>query len=214
MESGHHRQQQLDASQRSLASEDPVQSADDAATTTGTASLTTCHEELRYSSDPFAPNYRHIYPLSAEEKAYHIATWPLPLRPDFWEVFESTEHAEYTRPFDQLDILLRQRRLKDEYWRVLRDPTVRDFDVEAKGDDAENEKENDRLRKFLRDAGAADLLEKANETFWLGRVRAQVIRGGARLDTLLEAGDMAGYMWIQMRPEMIQPTKDDTTGGN
>ncbi|KAF2008887.1 hypothetical protein BU24DRAFT_429147 [Aaosphaeria arxii CBS 175.79] len=165
MESNNHQQHQPNAS---LPSESPVQSTDATPTTTTTASLsttTTTHEQQLTSSesfcrDPFSPNYCYICPLNEQEKAEWIATWPLPLRADHWEVYESAEHAEVTRPFDQLRVLLRQRGLDEEFMRIMsgsRDQT------QADGFNNDFEERYEEARKFLRGANEGELLERAEE---------------------------------------------------
>lgn len=72
--------------------------------------IATPHSQPLHSSDLFAPKHCHICPW--DQSTDWIATWPLPLRPDFWHGYES-EHAEHMRAWDQLDLLLLQRGLKE-----------------------------------------------------------------------------------------------------
>jgi hypothetical protein len=96
------------------------------------SSTTTTHEQQPCSNDTFAPNYRHICPWDERERAEFIATWPLPLRADYFQVYESAEHAEHTRPWDQLYVLLRQRGLEDEFIKMI--TGGRDYGVEEGGE--------------------------------------------------------------------------------
>ncbi|KAF2786764.1 hypothetical protein K505DRAFT_330116 [Melanomma pulvis-pyrius CBS 109.77] len=211
MESNSYQQHQPNAS---LPGKPPVQPTSATPTTTAAATTTT-HEQQPYSSDPFAPNYRHICPWSEEDKAEWIATWPLPLRADYWQVYESAEHAEYTRPWDQLRVLLRRRGLEDNFWKILiggRDDEVDGEKTQPSDDD--DEERHEKARKLLIDAGdGGELLERAEELWRMGKMMGQVRRGEIGVERLLEAGDVSGYNWIRMNPDRIECNKNNTTGG-
>jgi hypothetical protein len=57
-----------------------------------------------YSPDPFAINYRKTADWDATAKAKWQREWWFV--PDLIEKYESVEHAEFTRPFDQFRVLL------------------------------------------------------------------------------------------------------------
>jgi len=190
-------------------------------TPTETATTAAKHEQQQpYSSDPFAPNYRHICHWNEEEKAEWIATWPLPVRPDFWEVFESAEHAEHTRQFDQLRVLLRRVGLDEGFMSIM---TGRDKKEEGEGggkqaptqlSEDDNEGLYERARKLLRDAGeGGELLERAEKIWQRGKVLDRVFSGEAGVELLLEVGDVAGYNWIKMSPELIGKSKKNVATG-
>jgi hypothetical protein len=206
MESNH---QQTNKPDSSLASSSAVQSTDTTPTTTATASTQT-HEQQPYSNDPFAPNYRHIAPWDEQKKAEWIATWPLPLPSNYWELYESAEHAEATRAGNQLRVLLRQRGLEDTYNRIMsgKDEDGNDlYPITARcfREDSETRGIRERCRKFLRDAGEGDeLLERVEELWRKGDVRVQVMEGKLGVDALLGVGDVAGYNWFRLNPEMIR----------
>lgn len=62
-------------------------------------------QEERYSStDPFAANYRKTADWDEETKALWQREWGFVT--DFIEKYESVEHAEFTRPFDQFRVLI------------------------------------------------------------------------------------------------------------
>lgn len=116
------------------------------------------------------------------------------MRPDFWEVFESAERAEYVRPHDQLDFLLRERGLEDAYNKIMRgEGTV--------------EERRERARELLRNAGEPELVERAENIWRLGDGRRPVFQGESAVEDLLEKGDVAGYRWIMMNPDRIPPRK-------
>lgn len=140
MESNHHEQHQPNASL--LSGKSPIQSTSTTTPTTSTTSTstitTTTYEPQPYSSDPFALNYRHICHWDEEKKADYIATWPLPLSLDFCKLYESAEYAELTRPWDQLRVLLRQRGLEDEFFRIIYNTSSRGDEVEREGGEDAN----------------------------------------------------------------------------
>ncbi|KAH7089993.1 hypothetical protein FB567DRAFT_568684 [Paraphoma chrysanthemicola] len=158
----------------------PVQPTDTASTTTNLLK-----KEQPYSSDPFAPNYRHFFP-SEQQKAE-------------WEIFESVEHAEYSRTKDQLDVLLRERRLYEHFYEILYST------LESAGDDKTEALEpqtRDRVveaREYLQTAGDSEpLLWRAEEIWRLNKWRQPVNRGDVKVEKLLEVGDVIGYNWIRM----------------
>ncbi|KAH8723589.1 hypothetical protein GQ44DRAFT_310479 [Phaeosphaeriaceae sp. PMI808] len=158
----------------------------------------------QYSSDPFAPNYRHICPWTKEERAAELAPLAGLVRPDLYEVYESAEYAEYTRPHDQLMILLRERGLEESYQQTLYG-NVRAVDgtIVYNPEGTEDER-RERTREVLRSEGASDLLERA-ESFWqLQEGRYPVYGGENPVEDLLKTGDIAGYRWIKMNPDMIR----------
>ncbi len=57
------------------------------------------------------------------------------------------------------------------------------------------------------------MLERAEEIWRRGKLRWQVFSGKIGVERLLEAGDVAGYNWIQMNPDMVEGSKNDTTKG-
>ncbi|KAF2681925.1 hypothetical protein K458DRAFT_246320, partial [Lentithecium fluviatile CBS 122367] len=181
----------------------PKTTATASTTTSGTA--TTTHKQQPYSSDPFAPNYRKIFPWSEQEKAEFIATWPLPLPPNFWVVHESVEFGEYMRPTKQLQVLLRRRGLEDKFSRIM---TGRDDEVEGELGttqtetqplDNEKEKIYEKARKLLMEADeGGELLERAEEIWRNAKVRLQSLEGKIGVERLLEVGDVVGYNWIRM----------------
>ena len=62
-------------------------------------------EERYWSTDPFAANYRKVADWDEETKARWQREWGFVT--DFIEKYESEEHAEFTRPFDQFRVLIR-----------------------------------------------------------------------------------------------------------
>ncbi|KAF2706266.1 hypothetical protein K504DRAFT_334712, partial [Pleomassaria siparia CBS 279.74] len=158
-------------------------------------------EQQPYSSDPFSPNYRHICPWNEEKKADFIATWPLPLRADSFQVYESAEHAEHTRPWDQLLVLLHRRGLEDEFLRIIMGG--RDDEVEGEGEKTQTQTQSpfsDERDKEIHEkmrTGGGELLERMEEIWRRGKVRWQVLSGAIGVERLLEAGDVAGYNWIR-----------------
>ncbi|KAF2130301.1 hypothetical protein P153DRAFT_384580 [Dothidotthia symphoricarpi CBS 119687] len=153
----------------------------------------------QYSSDPFAPNYRHICPWSAQEKAEYIATWPVPLQPNFWEVYESAEHAEWTRPRDQLDVLLRERGLEEVCNTILYSEQKTEH-----GTDMGMDERQERVRELLRDAGELALLEKAEKIWRMMAERNDVQKGKKSIEHLFEIGDEAGFRWLKMNPDWVR----------
>ena len=65
------------------------------------------NKETVWSTDPFAPNYRKRADWDAGLKQSWENEWGF-VR-DVVEKFESVEHAEFTRPFDQMRVLLQVR---------------------------------------------------------------------------------------------------------
>jgi hypothetical protein len=63
--------------------------------------------EESYSTDPFAINYRKRADWDPATKAQWQREWGF--IPDLVEKYESVEHAEFTRPFDQFRVLLQVR---------------------------------------------------------------------------------------------------------
>jgi hypothetical protein len=67
------------------------------------------NKETVWSTDPFAPNYRKRADWEPELKKKWEKEWGF-VR-DVVEKYESVEHAEFTRPFDQFRVLLQARLL-------------------------------------------------------------------------------------------------------
>lgn len=63
--------------------------------------------EEQYSPDPFAINYRKKTDWDPATKAKWLQEWWFV--PDLVEKYESIEHAEFTRPFDQFRVILQVR---------------------------------------------------------------------------------------------------------
>ena len=61
-------------------------------------------EEEEYSDDPFAPNYRKRADWGDKERQRWEREWWFVK--DVVEKYESVEHAEFTRPYDQFRVLL------------------------------------------------------------------------------------------------------------
>ncbi|KAF1957718.1 hypothetical protein CC80DRAFT_366220, partial [Byssothecium circinans] len=160
-----------------------------------------------YSTDPFAPNYRHICPGTKQDQAEFIATSPLPLRADFFEAHESAEYAENTRAWDQLCVLLRQRGLEDQFMSIMTGRNVKlktETPTSCWLHEEEESRVHDKVRKLLRDAGEdGELLERAEENFRVGRVRKRVYNGEVGAEALLEAGDVEGYNWFRLSQGLI-----------
>lgn len=74
--------------------------------------------EETYSTDPFAINYRKKADWDPATKAQWQREWGF--IPDLIEKYESVEHAEFTRPFDQFRVLLQVRRFSGPSQRVPR----------------------------------------------------------------------------------------------
>ncbi|KAH8692489.1 hypothetical protein GQ44DRAFT_635715 [Phaeosphaeriaceae sp. PMI808] len=152
----------------------------------------------QYSSDPFAPNYRHISLLSKEDLVAELAILKLPVHPDIYELYESAEYAEITRPMDQLRVLLQRCGLEEAFFRITRgEVQTEDGTVLRTGEGTEKER-HERVRKLLRDAGELELLEMAEKIWKLQQERDPVVRGEKPLEDLLQAGDEVGYKWIKM----------------
>lgn len=176
-------------------------------------------DQKPYSSDPFAPNYRHICHWGEQERAEWIAEWPLPLRSDYWEVFESSENAEQTRPSAQLEVLLRRAGLEDAYAAITDGTDDIGEKTEMKKisptssylDDATTEKMHDKHRKLLRDAGREDLLERAEKIWKTGeRIKSYHMKE-IGLESLLEMGEVTAYNYIKLTQGVVLPWwKTDT----
>ncbi|KAG9242288.1 hypothetical protein BJ878DRAFT_179417 [Calycina marina] len=70
-------------------------------------------EETHSSSDPFAANYRKKVDVDDVAKERWRQEWHFVT--DFLEKYESVEHAEFTRPFDQFRVLIQERSLHVKY---------------------------------------------------------------------------------------------------
>lgn len=61
-------------------------------------------QEEDYSTDPFASNYRKVADWNDATRARFARVWNFV--DNFIEKYESVEHAEFTRPYDQFRVLL------------------------------------------------------------------------------------------------------------
>ena len=195
----HHQQHQSDVSstsQLNVASPAPPATAATAATAAPAAAETT-PEHPRYSTDPFDPNFRFIVPWNEEERAEYIASEFMGA--NFFDLYESVEHAEFMRPMEQLKVRLRQRGLEDQVDRIMHhhDAEVPATVAVAPFDNSRRNFEN--VISFLRDSGEEEeFVEWVNKILQKVLLRSQVFMEEVPIQILLEAGDLVGYTYIQM----------------
>ncbi|KAF2257467.1 hypothetical protein BU26DRAFT_514141 [Trematosphaeria pertusa] len=64
------------------------------------------------------------------------------------------------------------------------------------------EERHNKICELLKDE--PDLLEREEEIERVGKERYAVYQGDHEVEHLLEIGDVAGYRWIKMNPDMVK----------